>query len=94
MLSEKKIHKIGRIDQVVRDYFEANPSMKEVPAKNLMPLFIKKGIFKKDHREGFPIQKLLRELESENKLYLLKYAKMDMKVINRSWYFAKPSLLF
>lgn len=30
MLSEKKIHKIGRIDQIVRDYFDANPSLNEI----------------------------------------------------------------
>ena len=62
MLSEKKIHKIGRIDQVVRDYFDAHPAQKEVTAKDLMALFIKKGIFKKDDCEGKPIRDLLRGL--------------------------------
>ncbi len=56
MLSEKKIHKIGRIDQIVRDYFDAHPSQNEVAAKDLMALFIKKGIFKKDNKEGKPIR--------------------------------------
>ena len=44
-LSEKQIHKIGRIDQVIRDYFEANLSIIEIPAKELMSIFIQKGIF-------------------------------------------------
>jgi hypothetical protein len=94
MLSEKKIHRIGRIDQVVRDYFEAHPSQKEIAAKDLMPIFITKGIFVKDHRDGLPIMNLLRELDREKKLYLLKYAKLDRKNIYRNWYFAKPSILF
>jgi hypothetical protein len=94
MLSEKKIHKIGRIDQIVRDYFDTHPSRKEVPAKDLMTLFIKKGIFKKDNKEGKPIRDLLRELDGINKLHLLRYIKVDRKIVNRNWYFSKPSLPF
>ncbi len=94
MLSEKKIHKIGRIDQIVRDYFDAHPSQKEVAAKDLMALFIKKGIFKKDNKEGKPISDLLRELDAVNKLHLLRYIKVDRKMVNRNWYFSKPSLVF
>jgi hypothetical protein len=45
MLSEKKIHKAGRIDQVLRDYFSKNKSAPEVAASELMPMFIEKGIF-------------------------------------------------
>ena len=94
MLSEKKIHKIGRIDQIVRDYFDANPSLNEIAAKDLMPLFIKKGIFPKNHHDGLPIRNLLRELDSENKLHLLRFVKVDRKIVNRNWYFSKPSLVF
>ena len=43
--SEKKLHKIGRIDQIVRDYFADRPEEKEVSAKSLMPLLIEKGLF-------------------------------------------------
>ena len=94
MFSEKKIHRIGRIDQIVRDYFDENPSSKEIAAKDLMPLFIKKGVFKKDNKEGKPIRDLLRELDEAGKLHLLRYIKVDRKVINRNWYFSKPSLVF
>jgi hypothetical protein len=94
MLSEKKIHKIGRIDQIVRDYFDAHPSLKEIAAKELMPLFIEKGIFLKNHRDGLPIRNLLRDLDAKNKLHLLTHVKVDRKVSNRNWYFSKPSLLF
>lgn len=87
--SEKKLHKIGRIDQVVRDYFEKNKSVDEVLAKDLMPFFIQKGIFLKDHRNGFPIRHLLRQLDAAGKLYLLKHCKVTRNKVNRNWYFQK-----
>lgn len=86
-MTEKKIHTIGRIDQIARDYFEVNKSIDSVLAKDLMPLFIKKEIFKKDHRNGLPLRNLLRELDAENKLSLVKNLKVDRKDINRNWYF-------
>lgn len=87
--SVKKLHKIGRIDQCVRDYFEKNGSLHEIPAKDLMPLFIQKGIFLKDDRKGFPIRELLRELHDADKLDLLKHSKVVRKDVNRNWYFVK-----
>jgi hypothetical protein len=88
MLSEKTIHKVGRIDQVIRDYFTSNPTIKEIAAKDLMPEFIKKEIFVKDSsRPGLPIRNILRELDAENKLDLLAHCKVVRKKINRNWYF-------
>jgi len=86
-LSEEKIHKIGRIDQVVRDYFQKHPDSEEILAKKLMPLFIEKGIFNKDHRDGLPIMNILRDLDSENKLSLLKHVRVIRHAVNRNWYF-------
>jgi hypothetical protein len=85
--SEKKLHKIGRIDQIIRDYFIANPSVKEIRAKELMPLFIEKCIFFKNQRDGLPIRNLLRQLDKENKLHLFKHIKVVRKPVNRNWYF-------
>ncbi len=88
MLSEKTIHKVGRIDQVVRDYFASNPSIKEIAAKDLMPEFIKKKIFPKDYlRPGLPIRNILRALDAENKLSLLVHSKVVRNKVNRNWYF-------
>jgi len=86
-LSPKKLHRAGRIDQVVRDYFCLHPSVAEIPAKDLMPLFIEKGIFLKDHRNGFPIRQLLRELEATQQLSLLEQVKVIRHAVNRNWYF-------
>lgn len=86
-LSEEKLHKIGRIDQVVRDYFQEHPGSDEIPAKELMPLFIEKRIFNKNHRDGLPIRNILRDLDSENKLSLLKHVRVIRYAVNRNWYF-------
>lgn len=90
MLTGNTIHKAGRIDQVVRDYFNSNPSVSEVAAKDLMHLFVDKGIFNKDYsRPGLPIRNLLRQLDAENKLSLLKHCKVVRHAVNRNWYFNK-----
>lgn len=83
------MYKIGRIDQIVRDYFDANRSVREVAAKDLMSLFIQKGIFLKDHRNGFPIRYLLDQPDTGNKLHLLKHGKVIRREVNRNWYFTK-----
>jgi hypothetical protein len=88
MITEKIIHKVGRIDQVLRDYFDSNPSVKQVAAKDMMELFIDKGIFNKDYsRPGLPIRNLLRQLDTENKLSLIKHCKVIRHKTNRNWYF-------
>jgi hypothetical protein len=89
VLSEKKMHKIGRIDQIVRDYFAGRPTETEVSARNLMPLFIEKGVFEKDNRAGLPIRTLLRQLDAAGKLPLLKHVLVVRKEINRNWYFVR-----
>jgi len=87
-MTEYKLHRIGRVDQIVRDYFTKHTE-NEILAKDLMPLFIEKGIFKKDSKCGLPIRNLLREMDAANKLDLLKHVKVIRKTINRSWYFIK-----
>ena len=85
--SEERLHKIGRIDQIVRDYFNSHPDQTEILAKELMPLFIEKGIFVKNHRDGLPIRDLLRAMDAENKLSLLKHVRVVRHTVNRNWYF-------
>lgn len=89
MLSETEIHKAGRVDQIVRDYFDANPSISEIQAKELMDLFIEKGIFAKNHRNGLPIRKFLRALDAANKLELISNSKVIRKEVNRNWVFTR-----
>ena len=61
------IQKIEKINQVVDEYFANNPSVDKVQAKDLMPLFIKAGIFTQDQRAGLPIRRVLRELDQDDK---------------------------
>jgi hypothetical protein len=89
VLSEKKLNRIGRLDQIIKDFFEENPDIQEIPAKDLMPLFIKKGIFLQDHRNGFPIRILLNELDKENQLHLFKQIKVIRHTENKHWYFQR-----
>lgn len=89
MLSQYKIHKAGRIDQVIRDFFNDNSSVKEVLAKELMPLFIDKNLFNKNQRDGLPIRNFLRELDMENKLDLIQHCKVSRNNKNRNWYFIR-----
>lgn len=82
--------RIQAINKVLKEYFEENPNQKPIPAKEFMGLFIKKGIFNQDSRDGLPIRKLLRELDSENRLSDIPYAIGEMKGKNKNWFFAKP----
>lgn len=87
----KNEEKIARINEVVTDYFENNPSVNEIPAMDLMPEFIKAGIFNKDYeRKGLPIRKLLRELDRNNELNKIPSLLPERKPINTYWYFQRP----
>ena len=79
--------KIRQINQLIGKYFEEKKDVQKVPAKNLMPLFIKAGIFAKDHRGGLPIREILRELDAENDLNRIPYVLPERKTKNTYWYF-------
>ena len=89
VFSEKKLHRIDRLDKIIKDFFEENPHINAIAAKDLMPLFIKKGIFLQDHRNGFPIRILLNELNREKKLQLFRYTKVVRHADESAWYFTR-----
>ena len=83
--------KIARINKVVTGYFKNNPSVNKIPAMNLMPEFIKAGIFNKDYeRKGLPIRNLLQELDRNNELDKIPSLLPERKSINTYWYFQRP----
>jgi hypothetical protein len=86
--------KILTVNLVVRDYFKKHPRETKVPAKNLMPEFVKNEIFAKDHRNGLPIRKLLRDLDKSNQLKLIPFAFAERKAANTNWYFVRSSKSF
>lgn len=81
--------KICKINEVVKDYFSNNPSVDKIQAKDLMPEFIKAGIFTADHRNGLPIRKLLRDLDKANRLDKVPNILPERKAKNTNWYFVK-----
>ena len=83
--SEKKLKKIARINEVVRDYFISHPTTDRIAAKMLMPIFIRKGIFVKDTDNGLPIRAIVRELYKHQQLHLLPATIVVLD--KRSYYF-------
>jgi hypothetical protein len=76
-MKTETIQFVGRIDQIVRDYFSDNPQIEQVRAKDLMPLFIKREIFNKDYRDGLLIRNIFRELDKEQLQHLLQHCKVQ-----------------
>jgi len=79
--------KVKEINRVIEAYFIKNASITMIPAKDLMPDFIRAGIFPKDQKKGLPIRKILRELDETNQLHLIPYVHAQRKEQNTYWYF-------
>lgn len=85
MTQNSEIIKMGYVIQA----FLEKEKLIDAKPKDLMPILIEKGFFKKDHREGLPLREILRELDSRNELYLLPQVRADRKDKNVSWFFNK-----
>ncbi len=79
--------RIQAINSVLRAYFADKTNPRQVPALKLMGLFINKGIFNKDHRNGLPIRNILRKLNNEDRLHDIPYARGELKQKNIYWTF-------
>lgn len=79
--------RVKAINNVLRAYFADKTNPRQVPAFKLMGLFIDKGIFKKDHRNGLPIRNVLRKLRNEGHLHDIPYAHGELKQKNTYWTF-------
>lgn len=90
------MEKVSKINTVIKAYFDLNKSIKIIPAKDLMPQFIKAGIFPSDHKNGLPIRNVLRDLDKKNELSLIPYTVAERKMKNTNWFFqneSNPSIL-
>jgi hypothetical protein len=85
------LSKIPAINKVIQEYFESNPSVKQIPAKDLMPYFVKAGIFPADRKGGLPIRDILRTLDRSNQLHKITYVYADRKASNTNWFFVSKS---
>lgn len=79
--------RIQAINSVLSAYFADKTNPRQVPALELMGLFIDKGIFNKDHRNGLPIRNVLRKLNNEGRLHDIPYAHVELKKKNIYWTF-------
>ena len=71
MTQEERI--VG-INKILKEYFKTNKS--RIRALELMPQFIKAGIFKKDYkRKGYPIREFLRNLREVGELWKIPYVE-------------------
>lgn len=81
--------KIEQINKVINDYFENSTKEDSVAVKELMPYFIKAGIFTKDHRNGLPIRDVLKHLDKKKELNKIPFVHAERKEKNTFWYFLR-----
>lgn len=85
----KEQERIKKVNTILEDYFNNQNNPQKVQAKEMMPLFIQKGIFNSNQRDGLPIRNLLRKLDSEGRLKEIPYVHPERKGRNTNWYFVK-----
>lgn len=84
------IQKALRIKRVVENYFNNNQSIGDkIPAKDLMPNFIKEGIFTSNNKDGLEIREFLRQLDEANLLKLIPNVFPERKDKNTNWFFTR-----
>lgn len=85
-----KDEKIVEINRILKEHFKRNKS--RIRALELMPQFIKAGIFEKDYKsKGYPIRKFLRNLREVGELWKIPYVEAEQIQANTRWYFAPSS---
>ena len=87
-MTQDKIQKAFKVKKAVEEFF-INSNETKVMVKDLMPHFVKAGIFIKDHKDGLPIRDLLRELENDDLLKLIPQVHFEQKSNNKNWFFIK-----
>lgn len=86
---ENKEDKITQINIAVEQYFKTNTSKDWCPAKDLMPALVEAGVFTKDTKKGLPLRKVLRALDTENKLDAIPTVHAERTETAVYWYFVR-----
>lgn len=81
-----KAEKIKTINSVLASYFIEHKG-ESIKAKDMMPAFIKAGVFESDRKGGLPIRQLLRDLDENNSLTLIPFVHAERKTKNTNWFF-------
>ena len=87
-LTHTDIQKAIKIRKAVNEYFKTS-NVSKVQAKELMSLFISKGIFTHDEKDGLPIRNFLRFLDENQQLSLIPQVLAERKDKYTYWYFIK-----
>ena len=87
-ITDNEIQMAFRIKRCVKEFFDTHIKT-IIEAKELMLLFIKKGIFKSNSQDGLPIRNFLNHLEKEKYLNLIPQALYQQKNTKKNWVFIK-----
>ena len=79
--------KFTKINLVLKDFFELNPNVKKVAAKDMMPYFVLASVFKNDEKNGAPILNFIRRIDKKNQLKYIPFLFADRKEKYTKWYF-------
>lgn len=80
---------IRAINAAIKAYFNAHPDEDVVAVKKLMPLFVEKGIYPKNIKNGQPIRNELKWLDKENQLKKIRTVHVVRKGKHNFWYFLR-----
>jgi len=73
------------INAAIDEYFQKSNAAICKP-KDLMPIFIKRGVFQSDNQKGNPFRKLLRLLHKKNQLEQIPSVLVEKKNKNCYWW--------
>ena len=82
-------NKIQVINKVIDEYFNNNPQLIWIKAKDIMPELIKAGVFVKDTKAGKPLRDILRELDKNKELNKIPFIHAERKEENIYWYIVR-----
>jgi hypothetical protein len=89
-ITDNEIQMAFRIKRCIKEFFDTH-NQTIIEAKELMPLFIKRGIFKSNSQAGIPLRNFLKHLEKEKQLGLIPQALYQQKDIQKNWVFIKTN---
>jgi hypothetical protein len=87
-ITDNEIQMVFRIKRCVKEFFDTH-NQTIIEAKELMLLFIKRGIFKSNSQDGLPIRNFLNHLEKEKQLGLIPQALYQQKYTKKNCVFIK-----
>lgn len=80
---------LALLNKIIDTYFDEHPEVNTIPVKDLMPQFVKAGIFDKDTKKGLPVRRLLRALDRSNELHLIPSVIAERNEKDTLWLFGR-----